>query len=307
MKIDRTITILLSAFLVLICFVNTSAQEFKWKTIQPESEEFTVEMPALPTKVGRIISTEEGSKLDPIVYDVVANNVRFQIMSFNKVLRGPVPMLQSFNLFVEGFQRAFVKGSDHRKNSLMLEKNPASVDQAAQQFQLKIDNYQGVLRLYEAKYHFYVVMVIGGLDDDPFVGGFLNSFRLEGKIHTYQGPDKSIGEASYPTIPPEPWSGQSSSSTAPISLGILNNKAIHLPAAKYPDEARQTKASGRVRVKVVVDEEGKVISAEAIEGPAVLMEAATKAAWKARFSRTRLMGHPVKVTGVLVYGFVFGS
>ena len=94
---------------------------------------------------------------------------------------------------------------------------------------------------------------------------------------------------------------------APISGGILNGKAIHLPAPRYPIEARQANAFGEVRVQVLVDEEGKVLSAKAVSGAPELREAATAAARDARFSQTRLSGVPMKVTGIVLYNFVNGS
>jgi periplasmic protein TonB len=56
-------------------------------------------------------------------------------------------------------------------------------------------------------------------------------------------------------------------------------------------------------VEVVLDENGKVISAEATSGPVILREAAVQAAKRARFSPTKLSGMPVKVSGVINYKF----
>lgn len=305
MQANKTSTVVLSALCVLTCLVIASAQDVKWKTIKPGGEEFTVEMPGLPTRVGRIVPTEKDNKLAPSVYDLVVNNVRYQILSFHKIPNSPVPMLRDFNLFAEGFQRAFVEGNDRRNNSITAEKRVITGDLSAQQFQLKLDSHNGLLRLYDGTYHFYAVMIIGGVESDSLVHRFLSSFKL-GKMHTPQLPDKSISDIAQPKNPPEPWSGQLPADMAPISAGILNGKAIELPAPAYPEEARQAKVSGMVKVRVLVDEQGTVVSAEAVEGLDVLRDAATKAAWRARFSQTRLWGQPVKVTGILVYGFVYG-
>ena len=61
--------------------------------------------------------------------------------------------------------------------------------------------------------------------------------------------------------------------------------------------------TGVVVIQVVVDETGKVISAEAVSGPSLLKDAALQAALKARFSPTKLSGQPVKVSGVINYKF----
>jgi TonB family protein len=93
------------------------------------------------------------------------------------------------------------------------------------------------------------------------------------------------------------------SSRAPITGGELNGKAISLPKPEYPPVARKAHASGSVRVKVVVDENGDVTSAVAVSGHALLHAAATYAAYQAKFVPAKLSGQPVKVSGVLIYNF----
>lgn len=93
----------------------------------------------------------------------------------------------------------------------------------------------------------------------------------------------------------------------PVTGGVLNGIAISLPAPMYPDAARRFRISGLVTVDVIVDETGKVISAQATSGPAVLREVAAQAALRARFSPTKLSGQPVKVSGVINYKFSFGQ
>ena len=89
----------------------------------------------------------------------------------------------------------------------------------------------------------------------------------------------------------------------PVSGGVLNGTALSLPSPYYPDTARRLRMTGVVVVQVVVDETGKVISAEAISGPSILKDVAIQAALKARFSPTKLSGQPVKVSGVINYRF----
>ena len=89
----------------------------------------------------------------------------------------------------------------------------------------------------------------------------------------------------------------------PIEGGVLNAKAISLPKPVYSEEAKRLKASGRINVRVVVDENGKVISAQAQNGPAVLREAAEAAARQAIFTPRTEGGITVKVAGTLTYDF----
>lgn len=92
-----------------------------------------------------------------------------------------------------------------------------------------------------------------------------------------------------------------------ISGGILNGRAKNLPAPEYPAAALAVRASGTVAVRVIVNEEGKVTSAEAVSGHPLLRSAAVKAAVEAEFAPTQLSGQPVKVSGVITYNFVPGK
>ncbi len=89
----------------------------------------------------------------------------------------------------------------------------------------------------------------------------------------------------------------------PVSGGVLNGKALNLPMPHYPDTARRMHTFGKVEVEVVVDENGKVISARAISGPSMLRDASVEAATRARFSPTKLSGQPVKISGRIEYNF----
>ncbi len=89
----------------------------------------------------------------------------------------------------------------------------------------------------------------------------------------------------------------------PVSGGVLNGQALSLPAPTYPDLAHRMRTAGVVAVEVVVDENGKVISARAVSGPPSLRDASVQAALRARFSQTKLSGQPVKVSGQINYNF----
>lgn len=93
----------------------------------------------------------------------------------------------------------------------------------------------------------------------------------------------------------------------PVSGGVLNGKALSLPVPVYPLTARSARQSGVVVVEVVIDSNGKVISARAVSGPVLLQQPAVQAAYQARFSPTVLSGQPVKVVGTINYNFALGQ
>jgi TonB family protein len=112
-----------------------------------------------------------------------------------------------------------------------------------------------------------------------------------------------VGESD--TAPSNTTKGSSSKGVAkPVEMGELNAKALTMPKPKYPEEARRLRASGKVKVQVIVDESGKVVSAKAADGPPPLRAAAEEAARLATFAPVIQDGITVKMAGFLIYEFL---
>src|ERR1043165_8008828 len=114
-------------------------------------------------------------------------------------------------------------------------------------------------------------------------------------------------EPSGPVVPPQPTPDPTPSKPPPVqhlSSQVLVSKIVNLPQPPYPILAKQTRTQGAVNVQIVIDETGKVISAQAVNGSPMLVTAAVDAARRARFTPTVLNGQPVKVQGVIKYNFV---
>ena len=67
----------------------------------------------------------------------------------------------------------------------------------------------------------------------------------------------------------------------------------------YPELARRMKLSGTVQVAIVVDTTGKVVSAQAVDGPTVLRGSAELAVRQWRFKPSTMNGKPVTGTGTV--------
>ena len=109
-----------------------------------------------------------------------------------------------------------------------------------------------------------------------------------------------------PPAPPVRQNTEQSAQTkpsAPISFGVLNRRAKSLPKPFYPEQAMSAGIQGLVQVQVVVDESGRVVSANATNGDPQLQKSAIEAAYKARFAPTILSGQAVRIQGVLNYNF----
>lgn len=89
-----------------------------------------------------------------------------------------------------------------------------------------------------------------------------------------------------------------------VSKRVLNGEAIELPKPAYPRLAQETRVQGTVLIQVLLDESGKVISAQVASGHPLLSGAAKQAAYRARFSPTMIGDQPVKVSGIITYNFV---
>ena len=85
---------------------------------------------------------------------------------------------------------------------------------------------------------------------------------------------------------------------------LLCGRAISLPKPSYPEEAKAKKIAGVVRIKIVIDEEGRAIWAEAIEGHPLLVEPSIKAACQSRHTPLKISDRAVKATGIISYNFV---
>lgn len=83
----------------------------------------------------------------------------------------------------------------------------------------------------------------------------------------------------------------------------LNSLALKLPNPEYPAAAKAVNASGKVRVKVTLDEKGNVVSANALSGHPLLRAAAEKAAREAKFDSNDIKNQTIATEGVLIYVF----
>jgi len=90
---------------------------------------------------------------------------------------------------------------------------------------------------------------------------------------------------------------------APLSVGQLNAKAVKLPKPSYPETARRMRIGGMVKVEVLVDENGRVVSAQAVSGHTLLRGEAVAAAQRAVFTPMQFSGQAVKFSGIITYTF----
>lgn len=123
--------------------------------------------------------------------------------------------------------------------------------------------------------------------------------HISGCVTCGADPPKVV-ETVTPPLPPTP----PKPTTLRLSAPIILAKVVDLPKPAYPELAKRAGIQGPVNVQILVDETGKVVSAQAVKGSPMLSPAAVDAARRARFTPTKLGDQPVKVQGVITYNFV---
>lgn len=90
---------------------------------------------------------------------------------------------------------------------------------------------------------------------------------------------------------------------SPLQMGSLVEYATNRTAPAYPSAARSMRASGMVRVDVLIDESGEVSEVQKTSGPSLLQAAARDAVRKWKFKPFTRDGQPVKALGFVNFNF----
>jgi TonB family protein len=295
----------------------TPAAEYNpknWKEYSPAEESFSVLLPGKPTEGVQAVDTPFG-KLNMHIFTLKS-------LAFYGVLYMDYPEsanIKDTRAFLNGVRDGGLKAD----KGTLLEEKEIALDGAPGRF-LKVQLGNGYTRrtkIYFIKNRVYHLSITTWDKDAPdaiarfhneIADKFLNSFKLKpageevssqeelGEVDRYLRDNKVIAVGATNSV------GGNSSDVprVPISGGVLNGKAVNLPQPVYPSIARAAHASGTVAVKVVIDEEGKVIAAQAVSGHPLLFGASVKAARDAQFSTTKLNGKPVKEVGIITYNFI---
>lgn len=84
----------------------------------------------------------------------------------------------------------------------------------------------------------------------------------------------------------------------------VNLKTVYQPQLAYPKIARAAKVAGVVKVEVVIDEEGKVIWTNVVEGHPLLRAAALRGACQTRIEpAVDCIGRRLKTNTILYFNF----
>jgi hypothetical protein len=90
-----------------------------------------------------------------------------------------------------------------------------------------------------------------------------------------------------------------------LDAGLLNGRATWLPQPAYPVGGRILDTPYTVAVEVTLDITGRVVGAQAQNGPPALRDAAERAARLAAFLPFYVSGRPVRAKGIINYSFSY--
>lgn len=313
----------------------------EWETISPEGEEFTVTMPKNPTTEAAKFPYHKMELNTRLYLATSASGPVLAVASFSGIKSNPAEYTEfaRFNSYVDAFKDFFppkVRTKDTALTKFTLVSSRPFHGHTGRSYKVSIGELSGTMQAFVTRKRFYAVVSLNTKKDDAIDEKFLSSFVLpergpdppkdaaaaanqqQGEVANEQtleqaqaeqkqakpsgetGRTEEVPNDPNPTNAPANQPQQPKEKRGPVQGGVLNSKAIYLPMPEVP----ASEATGVVVVQVVVDEQGSVVEARAVSGPAHLQTAAVSAARLARFSPTLLMGEPVRVSGVLTYNFV---
>jgi len=138
----------------------------------------------------------------------------------------------------------------------------------------------------------------------PDIRAGLPQIKLQPQTASSSTPTIGLRSVPGPSIqdgPPPP--APSPQKPRKIVEGLLEGSVITRRMPVYPASARSMNAFGKVEVRIVISEAGRVIEATAISGHPALRSAAVDAARQWIYKPTVLNGVPMKVESVLSFTF----
>lgn len=342
-RLHLALGVLLLTALPLSAQVQKTAEAFtEWETISPEGEEFTVTMPknaATESTTFPYHKMELNARLylakssaGPVLAITSLSGIKSNPAAYSDFAR--------FNSYIDAFKNFFPQKVRPKEavTKLTLVSSRPFHGHTGRSFKLTIGDLTGSVHAFTTRKRFYAIVSLNTKKDEALEEKFLSSFVLperqieQPKVDTSGNvaateqvldpndpntqkpnqpgqtqPDPNVAPAPGTETKPDPAAGsnpqqpnQGPQKRGPVAGGMLNGRAIYLPQPEIPPG----EASGVVLVAVVIDEQGTVVEARAVSGPAHLHQTAVNAARLARFTPTLLMGEPVRVSGTLSYNFV---
>lgn len=321
---------------------QSAVKTIEWETLRPDGEDFSVQMPKGSTaQSGKEAYHKFELNTSTYVSQLPGGPV-FAVVALSGIKSNPAMYseMERLNSYVDAFKNLFpprirpkgavakltlvgdkvLQGNPGREYRLTVRSSPPANTAALE------PELSGTAHVFATRKRFYAVVFLNNKKDEETQEQFLSSFLIPERIlpsatvakqpppeqvqrakpETADAPaaDATAGETPVGANAGEANDAPHSRKRGPISGGVLNGKALFLPQPEYPAAAKAAGAAGTVVVRITIDEQGNVISAAAVSGPAALQQVSINAALQAKFAPTLLVGEPVQVIGIITYNFV---
>ena len=281
-------TLFTCALLSLTLAVSVFAQSSEWKEYASEKGKFSVLMPGAPELGYRVGPADSGAVMSYVInYQKAAK--AWSVAYFD---------LPAIPPDAEAVKKLLERRRDSYANKPRSEKSQTLNGYPALEFKTAIDDRDRVqiVRIMLVKQRVYELWVVTQAQQaaSEDVTRFFDSFKPVPLT------DEEVVEAAKAATADK---GKSLSRKIRVSSLVLERVAIKKVQPLYPPKAKAARVSGEVKIRILISEEGNVIEAESVEGPALLRESALAAARLWIFQPTELSGMPIKVEGVLIFKF----
>jgi TonB family protein len=333
---------LLLGITFMLLTTSAFAQTDDWQTLSASGEEFTVSMPKDPLVETGTMPYHKLELNTRLYLSNPPNGPVYAIASFSGIKSNPAMYTeeQRLNSYVDAFKKFFIpriKGKD-AIGKMNIARSIKLSGHDGREYRLTVGDLEGPVHVFITRKRFYAISFLTNKKEDALKERFISSFTLpekviappttasvtapevanpveankekeagskgdDGQTDTSKGESKGESKEAANGSKQADGTQPTTDEKKPISGGLLNGKALSLPAPIYPPEARAANVTGAVNVQVTIDEYGNVVAANAASGHPLLQQAAVTAAYSARFSPTTLMGQPVRVVGIITYAF----
>ena len=284
-----SVGIFLAGALLSVAFtVSVLAQSTEWKDYTSEKGKFSVLLPGAPEPGYRLGPADSGAVIS-YVTNYQKDAKAWSVDYFD---------LPAIPLDADAVKKLLERRRDSYTPRPRSEKSLTLNGYPALEFKTAIDDRDRVqiVRIMLVKQRVYELWVVTQAQhaDSEDVTRFFDSFKPVPLT------DEEVVEAAKAAIADKE---KGVPRKIRVSGGVLERVAIKKVQPLYPPDAKAARVSGEVKILILISEEGNVIEAEAVEGPALLRESALAAARLWVFQPTELSGKPIKVEGILTFKF----
>lgn len=281
-----------------------SAQAAAWSRYTFPGDEFSVELPGMPTVFHHLRGgggPRPSADLKVRVFSLYHDYVIYFVVAYDDPRSS-----ESLDLFASHLRGAWALEPKGEVKSGGFEGRAYGVT-GVQRGRLTYD-LRGEGRAFRAKHHAYFALALAEQEGRPEVARFLDSFTMGASPAGQAIADEEpVPRFVPPKTPPAAAASEPGRAVVPrVPLGVNDRKAmiVYKPEPGYTEEARRKRVSGGIRLRAVISADGTVNDITPVTWlPNGLTERAIRAARQTRFFPARKDGQPVSQYITLEYYF----